>query len=372
MRYTCSLYCKFIAAVLLLPAITQASDPKNDDAKWGTVVEDSESYRLGSQRLQAFSETEPYLGSTPSTSADFNNNCIQLNRRCLRYLRSNPSVAKAALPNNSEYWRSYLALLEVTPLARVANDFDEEFGVGDRNNIVEATRFWAMREILINGTLDIQDLYFQVQAHRRLLAESNFLIDKMIYTATAGITLPAINVFMAQRANQPLDVEETKLLDDMLRPFSKEERSMRRPFRGEYQLLLERAGEYDFTEEAINDVLRTYAYVSDRSELPWRDYWSSGLDVWADVPLYLYQDNFPAWANYTSNLRYVGAQLILLSALREIYEGRASPGIPSQPPPARWHWQWRVGEEELCLEPGDIHPSLVQYQPVLCVQYLDQ
>jgi len=277
------------------------------------------------------------------------------------------------LPDNPEYWRRYLALLEVTPLARVTEDFDEKlFFVGDSNNLIAATRLWATREMLIKGTLDIEDVHFQVQAHRRLLAEANFLIDKTLFTATTGNTLPAINMFMSQRANQPLDVEEKRLLDEMLRPLSVAERSMRRPFHGEYQLLLERAEEYDFTEEAINDGLRTFAYVSDRSELSWRDYWSSGLDIWADVPLYLSHDFIPTWTNHTSNLRYVGAQLILLSALREIYEGRASPGIPSLPPPARWHWQWRVDDEELCLEPGDIHPSLVPDQQVLCAQYLDQ
>ena len=33
---------------------------------------------------------------------------------------------------------------------------------------------------------------------------------------------------------------------------------------------------------------------------------------------------------------------------------------------------FRVGDEELCLEPGDIHPWLVPDQHVLCAQYLDQ
>lgn len=165
MRYTCSRCCTFIAIAVLLPAVTQASDPKIDDAEWRVVVEDSESYRLGRTRLHAFVETDPHLGGTPSTFVDFYDNCTQLNRQCLRYLRNNPSIAKAVVPDNSEYWRSYLALLEVTPLARVADDFDETFGIGDRNKIIEATRFWAMRELLINGTLDIQDLYFQVHRH---------------------------------------------------------------------------------------------------------------------------------------------------------------------------------------------------------------
>ncbi len=82
-RYTCSRCCRFIAIAVLLPAVTQASDPKIDDAEWRVVVEDSESYQLGLERLHVFGKTEPYLGVTPSTDTGFNNNCTQLNRQCL-------------------------------------------------------------------------------------------------------------------------------------------------------------------------------------------------------------------------------------------------------------------------------------------------
>ena len=223
------------------------------------------------------------------------------------------------------------------------------------------------------GGLNIADVHFAVQAHRRLLAHANFLIDKMIFNATVAITLPAINVLMAQLSNRPLDGEQTKLLDEMLQPFTRAERSLRRSFRGEYQYLLERASANADVDEAVrNDVLHMYVYISDRSERSWADYWAGGLDIWVDVPLYTSQVSILT-ADQTNNFRYLEATLYLLRALREVYAGRVSPGIPAHPPPARWHWQWQVGNQALCLEPGDIHASLREGGEVytICMEYLD-
>ncbi len=369
MRFTYKLCRKLVVVAIVLPAITLAGDLMVDDAEWRVVVEDSESYRLGLQRLRAFGEIDPYLGKERSSSV-LDRECNPLNRRCLRYLRVSPVAAKAALPDNSDYWHSYLALLAVTPVARLPEEI-KELGRG-RQDLIQATRLWLLREVLTKDTLHIRDVHFYVQAHRRLLAESNFLIDKMIYTATVGISLPAINVLMAQGTTKSFDIAETRLLEEMLQPLSKEERSYRRALRGEYQLALHRADEYPEIDEIyFDDTLQVFAYVTERSELSWSDYWSKGLDVWADVPLYISGDWLPSWANYSTNTRYNDATLYLLRALREIYDGRASPGIPNQPPPARWHWQWRVDDEELCLEAGYIHHSLDQSHPI-CLQYLDE
>ncbi|MCZ6643105.1 MAG: hypothetical protein O7F71_16130, partial [Gammaproteobacteria bacterium] len=335
------------------------------------VVEDSESYRLGLHRLRAFGEIDPYLRQDPDISA-LNRECIQLNRRCLHYLTDNSAAAQAALPDNPDYWHSYRALLEVTPLARLV----EEIEISVQQDLIQATRLWAFREISTKATLDIRDVHFQLKAHRRLLAESNFLTDKMIYLATVSISLPSINVLMAQRATKPFNVAQTQLLEELLQPLSIAEHSLRRALRGEFQYFLAKADTYPdedplLVEVALADFPKIYTYVAERSERSWSEYWSEGLDVWADVPLNI-SEVWYSWNTYTTNIRYIDVHLSLLRALREIYEGRTNPGIPGLSPPARWHWQWHDDTEELCLEAGDIHPSLADEALIMCVEYLGE
>ncbi len=373
-RFTHKLCRKFILVTIALPAITLADDLELDDAEWRVVVEDSESYQLGLQRLRAFGEIEPYLGQDPGTK-DLDRKCNPLNRLCLHYLADNPAAAKAALPDNPDYWLSYLALLEVTPVARLVEEIKGQKEIGSRQDLIQATRLWMLKEVSTKDTLDIHGLHFQVQAHRRLLAESNFLLDKMIYLATVGISLPSINVLMAQRATKPLDSAETKLLEEILQPLSKKELSIRRALRGEFQYFLAGSdtypNEYALIEEvALADFPKIYTYVAERSERSWSDYWSEGLDTWVDVPLNIPQYWSSSWSDYTTSIRFIDLQLYLLRALREIYDGRTNPGIPGHPPPARWYWQWHDDSEELCLEPGDIHPSLVDQVLTICAQYL--
>ena len=117
----------------------------------------------------------------------------------------------------------------------------------------------------------------------------------------------------------------------------------------------------------------TEVTVSVRSDASWADFWEHGLDVLAEVPInsFDWSEGLASYSDYVSNIRYLDANLYLLRALRGIYEGRTSPGIPAQPPPARWQWQWQVANQALCLAPGDIHVSF-RNVPTICFDYLEE
>ena len=342
--------------------------------QWTTVPAESEAYRIGRSRLLEFAETPQFLDERQPVMTDFIRECNHLNRRCVDYLRSNRAAARAALPDNPEYFSRYAGVLAETPLMRTAAEVETD-AMGAIGKLMEAARYWPMHALAADG-LDMQTLHFHVLAHRRLLAQSNFLIDKMIFIATTGLSVLAINAAMARVDVAALDPEQKTLLDEMLESLTTEELSLRRPLRGEYQYALLRATDTSELNDAVVDELLTvYTYMAERSEQSWPDYWQHGVDVWADVPLQASVNTVPpelwvSWVEYTNNIRYVDLQIHMLRALREVYAGRASPGIPGLAPPPRWHWQWRSESRELCLEPGDIHPSVSRAQTI-CMELLD-
>jgi hypothetical protein len=348
----------------------EAVEQRNATGAASETLSDQEvAYRLGRQRFEHFIAVNPFLNDEEASARnEFQIECVSLDRRCVRFLQERPAVASRALPDNPEYWKSYRALLEVSPLSHRVEDLE----VFTHQGVINAANGWAKRELLTRGALDARETHFQVMAHRRLLAESGFLIDKMVFTATTGITAFTTNVLMAQIGDQSTD-EQTMLLDEMLQPLTLTERSMRKAYQGEREYLRAAAERYgrDFGEQEVQHAARIYEYISDRSELPWKDYWRNGADVFADVPGYTDPETMPAYQDYSNHVRYIDASLHLLRALREIYQGRASPGIPAFDPPASWHWGWQADAQTLCLEPGLVHPSLGEPQPI-CMEYLDE
>lgn len=373
-RLFSNLFYKVVTVAILWPCVTSASEEVSVSENWGVDQEDTDSYRLGRERLERFNEIDPFLRKEEGdTSRRFITTCTQVNRSCLRYLRDEKADARRAVPDNPEYWKSYIGLLEATPLARLPADFDDE--PLKLHGIINATKNWAMNQLLVRGTLDAEELHFVVNAHRRLLAESNFLYDKVIFLPTSAISLQAVNTLMAQHAHNfpPLEPAEAELLDEMLQPMSRAEYSMRKSFHGESQFMAERAKDGVIDESQLEEIYQVYRYVTDRSEASWAEFWEHGVDVLADVPIstFDWSEGIAGYSDYPSSMRHVDANLYLLRALREIYEGRASPGIPAQPPPARWHWQWQVANQALCLTPGDIHVSF-RNVGTICIDYLEE
>ena len=226
-----NLFYQVVAVALLLPCVALASE---ESTNWGVVQEETESYRLGRERLERFNEIKPFLREEEEgdVALSFPATCGQLKRSCIRFLRGEKAAARRIVPDNPEYWQSYLDLLEVTPLSRLASEANE---IASRQEIISATRYWPMHQLLVGEVLDAKDVHFLTSAHRRLLAESNFMIDKMIHIATAGISLQAINILMAQHAHsyKSLAPAEAKMLDEVLQPMTIAEYSMRRVLHGE-------------------------------------------------------------------------------------------------------------------------------------------
>lgn len=165
------------------------------------------------------------------------------------------------------------------------------------------------------------------------------------------------------------------MLDEVLQPMTITEHSMRRVLHGEVQLRVAERTKYGVSidESQLEDVHRIYDYVADRSDASWADFWEHGLDVLAEVPIssFNWSERIANYSDFMSNIRHLDAKLYVLRALREIYEGRTSPGIPAQPPPPRWYWQWQAANQALCLAPGDIHYSFGEVLTI-CVDYLEE
>jgi hypothetical protein len=195
----------------------------------------------------------------------------------------------------------------------------------------------------------------------------------MIYLATTMITTQTINALMAQYAGayQSTSSANSMLLDEMLRPLTKSEHSLRRTLHGEarYWAVLHE-DTLDESDRAVQrDLERMRGYVANRSEADWQDLWGNGVDVVANVPVYSIEMGMAAYAysDYIRNIGLVDVQLAVLRALREVYEGRVSPGTPALPPPPLFQWLWST--DSLCLAPDNTHPSLGEV-PDLCVDYL--
>lgn len=127
-----------------------------------------------------------------------------------------PYLNEPVVPDNPEFWVAYDSLLAADPLPAERLE----------DNLPASQGF-------IKGTqTDAQRLRAQVMAHRRRLGVSNVVIDKLIFTATTGILLPAINVYMARGEGQWISPEK-RLLDEMLLLLTKDELSLRRAMDGE-------------------------------------------------------------------------------------------------------------------------------------------
>ena len=318
---------------------------------------------------EQFEATEPYLKETSEVVVrNVATHCSTLDRQCVSFTREQPDMVLAAVPDNPEFWSAYDSVLAARPLPVEHIDLDD---LPSYSEFIEGTKGWLLRELVTRQIADVERLEEHLSAHRRRLALSNILIDKMVFLATTGILLSGINVHMAHREATGL-VEGKRMLDDLLEPLAPEELSIRRAMDGEFRLAEKRIQQDSNEVGMLNEIERFYTYVSDRSEADWEDFWLNGLNIHENVPgLLLDEEWLPDLANYAANIRNVDATLLVLQALRGVYEGKVSPGIPAQPPPAGWYWDWQEDTQSLCLEPGSIHATL-DHPDTICLEYLDE
>jgi len=307
-----------------------------------------------------FASTSPY-SDRPSGPpfAQLASHCSWLNRECLEYIQTNRAVLQNAVPDNPEYWSRYSWLIEK---GMVPIELNDSMTIPDYRNMIEATRAWLFRETLQDGVTDASRLHQQLSAHRRRSAMATNLLERMIFVATTGVLIPAINLHMAHR-QQPPTPRDRKLLDSLLQPLTVEETSMRRTLEGEMRHVFAamKRDAVDHPHTMREELVQVHAYVAERSEADTSDFWRNGVDVMTSVVITSDPEAAsPRWGYYATTIRYTNISLTVLRALREIYEGRSSPGVPGQPAPDGWAWNWKIQTQELCLHPVDIHPSLAE------------
>jgi hypothetical protein len=320
---------------------------------------------------QHFDTVVPFLNE-PSKAAKqaIWEHCLTLDLQCLEFADTHGELVLSTVPDNPEFWSAYDSLLAAVPLPLALIEIGN---LPAYQGFIVGVNGWVRRELVTRKLTDAVDLHAEVMAHRRRLGLSNILIDKMIFTASTGILLPAINVHMARRDVQ--DVASTEgLLDGMLRPLTAQEMSLRQVMVGELRYAATRLEELSGEDSRVglDDLERVYSFVADRSEAAWEDFWRNGLEVSANVEVHSdLKSSLPNWASYAVNLRYLEASLVVLRALREVYEGRVSPGPPVSQSPYGWSWRWKEVSQTLCLDRGYVHASVSIEEPVsICHPYL--
>jgi hypothetical protein len=348
---------------VLLLALVIAASFASVHSQAGVVAEDMAAY-------VRFAAAEPYLVEPEESGrAAVMAHCATLDRKCLGFARDHEELLLAAVPDNPEFWLAYDGVLEAGPLPVERLDLE---GVHAYQGMIEATRAWLLREWLSNRLADGRRLHARLLLHLRRLGESNVLIDKMIFTATTGIILPAINVHMAHKGARWAETEPW-LVDEMLHPLTPEALSLRHVLDGEARFASRaRAGApEDAARSFVDDLQRVRDFVAERSEVGQDEFWREGMAISevaggdsADVP-------GPSWAVYATSVRSLDGALHVLRALREIYEGRAGLHTPTVAAPFGWRWHWAEETQTLCLEAVGVHESVATRPPTrICLDYL--
>lgn len=290
--------------------------------------------------------------------------CMALGRNCLSYLRDHAAQAWRALPDNPAHWQAYDELL-ASPLARL-----DPQRSSNHVSVVNATREWGMVQVLREGALDVERLHGLVASHRRLLTDAATLGEKMVSVAATGNAISLVNWHLAATTGPPASAAATRLVDSMVAPTTPRERSMRAALAAEIGIVEANAADETGHEALIEDVRRLYAYVADRSEA--RDFWSSRWEPDTELSRRSSEDWYADLKlGLLVNVHLLDPLLAILRALRRVYAGEISPGVPPEAPPSGWAWQWEREARALCLEPIAVDPSLGAV-PTVCLDHLAQ
>ncbi|MEQ8483080.1 MAG: hypothetical protein RIB46_01835 [Pseudomonadales bacterium] len=276
-----------------------------------------------------FAAAEAGLGK-PSDLArrDANLHCAAIDRNCLNFVRQHPDVLLSTVPDDAGFWLAHRSALAADPMPIEHLQADDLSVYGA---FIAAATGWLRRELATTGLTDLDALHVQVLAHRRRLARSNLILDKITFASTTGVLLFGVNAHMALRQGPGTDAAELRL-DEMLAPLTGDELSVRSARDGERVYAagnLEGAGD---SEAAAVD---------------------------------------PPWRAHAEALQRLDAMLTVLRALRETYDGRRKPGPPPAAPPEGWQWRWIQSSGSLCLEPASVEAgSGFGDATAVCVEYL--
>lgn len=97
------------------------------------------------------------------------------------------------------------------------------------------------------------------------------------------------------------------------------------------------------------------------SAMAWDRYWQEGVPPIDDDAFGVFSQaavTAPAYSSYITTERNSHFLMQAFLPLIEIYEGRASPGLPALSAPKNWRWVWVGGEQpKVCLAGINLHTS---------------
>ena len=289
--------------------------------------------------------------------------CGQFTDECIAELGQDEEIATRYLPRDQEYYQHYFDMLDYPISVYDPQDLISH----QRQNLISATRFSFVNDVLIHGAVRPETAIRNLQSHRRWLAESHFLIDKLIFVATFGISLAATRV--AMEVDHPWAEELIKDPEfvSAIQPLQEREYSFSNVFAGEFRYMADylEGDQYSIPwyikgkrNVLLNRQRVALQAVVDQSVLPHELFWESQMQE----PAPSWQGRLLSWFNatplsiyqpYLDSVRTLDLQLAVLRALRRIHLG-ADPNRHGEDPIPGFSWNWNEEKRQLCLRPEGI------------------
>jgi len=362
------------------------------------------------QALKTFNSTPPFIGADlnqryVSLKGALSAHCEALSSRCVRYVLANRKTVLAQLPSNPAYWASFWGVVSTAPIVNYRYlSMDQVLGKSapySLSGVLSAMQQWPLYELASTGEINPQRALLAAQANRARLVHSETLIDRMIFVAAemrsqhylgmamawaadAGQRDDLARMYAATQTLAPTEFSLRGVLQHELRqhlrspipqdisqweawaisnsanhPETQAEMLANPPSAAEFEQLKAMLTTMRDTDRVLAEL------VSLESEQTIVDYWDPAKALslpevastieggpeelsefsWAMVAL-------PAYRDYVRNHQHLALQLIVFRVLADVYLGRSAPGVPPQPAPAFFSWDWRTDEQMLCLVPA--------------------
>ncbi len=364
---------------------------------------DAERLEAARQALALFNETPPHLPTRDDQDelrSSVDDVCWMPQPDCLAYLRGHRVRLLQAIPNNPAYWKRWREFLTVGPAGLDPAGILSENPRTDYSGLMDPPQYLLLRDLALDGELDVTQFVEVAEQLRRLLIASGTVLERMIYNASYTQVINWANVAMAVSSAR-YDDRSVDTLRNQLRLLSPEERDFSRVVAGEAEYMrqsmkqqsqmssavLEKYGmdisPYQLEQnrlqmqEAVTAFPEQSAVIIELSRREESRFWQEGTGL---APARAIDDpGFDPYDVTTTWRMYVGVDLLInlnvrvLQKLAEIYGGHASPGLPAQPAPVGWRWDWQDDRQQLCLEAVSVHPSALEatHGEPICHVYFD-
>ncbi|MCR9276404.1 MAG: hypothetical protein NXH85_00420 [Pseudomonadaceae bacterium] len=364
---------------------------------------DEESY----EALQRFSAAPARLDGGPDEQIVHTTPACQsrLTPKCARFVRDNREAIASLLPDNPEYWASYMDYLKTTPaVTRIDGEIDASDTSIDRSRIFEAANHWPIAQLIHSGEIDGVQAAWQFKQLRRWSTTETTLLDRMISLAVLGIQIHTLNAALASAAHRG-DEAAIDALGAAISPLTPAEISLATSFaieaeyaahlrhldggildkqtplslyeaeRANHQLLIDIYGhevdepqlltqlEIDEQQREADEYLRLsrsyWPLLLALNDASHADYWGES-DAWRALRAAPESPTHWAYIEYSHNARMTALHVLVLRALADHYINGQPIAHPSEDAPKHFAWDWREKTRELCLQGVTVNPNLAR------------